>query len=156
MRFHPGRLVGIIMGLVILATLFLVPFGSTASSNTLYGTVSPIIFGTSAITVGGNLITIAQGYILVIAFILLLIAGFVGIFPLGTGVLGVVAMALITINPFLVAGQSPGISGYGTAFYIFWIAPIISLAASFWHGKKPKQVIQRVSPPPPPPPPTQS
>ncbi len=39
MKVHPGRILEIVMGLVILATIFLIPFGS----KTLYGTVGPLL-----------------------------------------------------------------------------------------------------------------
>jgi hypothetical protein len=100
----------------------------------------------------GDLATMTMGYILIIAFVLLLIAGFVGIFPLGTGVLGVIGMALITVGPYLVSGAPISSSNYGAGFYILWIASIVSLVGSFWHGKKkPDMMVQQnVYQPPPP------
>jgi hypothetical protein len=160
MRVHPGRILGIIMGLVILATIFLVPIGSAPGDTTLWGTVYPLITNISGFQQAGNLATMTIGYILIIAFVLLLIAGFVGIFPLGTGVLGVIGMALITVGPYLVSGEAIMVSNYGAGFYILWIASIISLGASFWHGKKEPEVmvqqnvnVNQPAPPPPPPPP---
>jgi len=73
-------------------------------------------------------------YILITAFFLLVIAGFVGIFPLGTGVLGIVSMAMITVGPILIY-PSLGSPSYGTGFYVAWAASIVSLGASFLHRR---------------------
>ena len=88
MEFHPGRMLGIVLGLVILVTIFLLPFGTT-NTNSLYGTAGPLMSNLGAAQASGTA-TATFDYILVIAFVLLVIAGLVGIFPLGTGVLGVV------------------------------------------------------------------
>jgi hypothetical protein len=135
LEFHPGRILGIILGLVILATIFLVPFGST-NTGTLYGIVGPKISNLSSVQ-SGTTADATYWYILIVAFILLVIAGVVGLFPLGTGVLGVVGMAMITVAPYLVyPNGSPNVVGVGAGFYVIWVASIVSLGASFWHGKK--------------------
>ena len=140
---HPGRIVGIIMGLLILASFFGPNILHQRSKRTrsigdYCTTHSPRLYNElSAIQSQGNEQSIALAYILIIASILLIIAGFVGIFPLGTGVLGVVGMALITIGPSLVIpGQTFSLQGYGIAFYLIWLASIISLGASFWHRRR--------------------
>jgi hypothetical protein len=122
------------MGLVILVAIFLLPFGN--SSSTLYGTVSPIIKNLSTLQSSGNTATLAYDYTWVIAFILLVIAGVVGIFPLGTGVLGMVGMAMITISPFLIYPNGPYTLSTGAGFYITWVASLVSLVASRWNGKR--------------------
>jgi hypothetical protein len=123
-------MLGIILGLVILATIFALPFGTT-NSNTLYGVVGPKISNFGAIS--GSTSDVTYAYIFIVAFILLVIAGVVGLFPLGTGVLGIVGMALITVAPYLIPGQK---LDPGTGFYVVWGASIVSLGASFWHRKK--------------------
>jgi hypothetical protein len=122
------------MGLVILVAIFLLPFGG--DSSTLYGTVSPMIKNLGALQSGGNTATLAYDYTWIIAFILLVIAGVVGIFPLGTGVLGMVGMAMITISPFLIYPNGPYTLSTGAGFYITWVASVVSLVASRWQGKK--------------------
>ncbi|HEV2225710.1 MAG TPA: zinc ribbon domain-containing protein [Nitrososphaerales archaeon] len=134
MEFHPGRMLGIVLGLVILATIFLLPFGTT-NTNSLYGTAGPLISNLGAVQASGTA-TATFDYILVIAFVLLVIAGLVGIFPLGTGVLGVVGMAMITVAPYAVFPNGPVKLDPGTGFYIIWVASVLSLGASFWHRKK--------------------
>jgi membrane-bound ClpP family serine protease len=151
---HPGRIVGIIMGLLILASVFGLTFyinglSGQDQSATLYNTFTSQYNQLSAIQSQGNEQSIALAYIVIIASILLIIAGFVGIFPLGTGVLGVVGMALITIGPSLVdPDQTFSLQGYGIAFYLIWLAAIISLGASFWHRRSSSgrgNVVQQVN-----------
>jgi len=127
-------MLGIVLGLVILASVFLLPFG-TANTATLYGMGGPLISNLGAVQSSGTA-TATFDYILVIALVLLIIAGLVGIFPLGTGVLGVVGMAMITVAPYAVFPNGPVKLDPGTGFYVIWAASVLSLGASFWHGKK--------------------
>lgn len=130
------------MGLVILVTFFVLPFYSASSlygnaSATLYDSFMAAYSSLSLIQAAGNTTATTAIYLLLIASILILISGFVGVFPLGTGVLGIVGMAIITVAPYLIV---PGVvldfSGYGVGFYVVWAASIIALGASFWHGKR--------------------
>ena len=127
-------MLGIVLGLVILATIFLLPFGTTNTAS-LYGTAGPLISNLGAVQASGTA-TATFDYILIIAFVLLIIAGLVGIFPLGTGVLGVVGMAIITVAPYALFPNGPVKLDPGTGFYLIWVASVLSLGASFWHGKK--------------------
>ncbi|MGP8056745.1 MAG: zinc ribbon domain-containing protein [Nitrososphaerales archaeon] len=134
MRLRPGRIVGVVMGLVILAAILLLPFGS--SSSTLYGIVSPMIKNLSTVQSSGDTATLAYNYTRIIAFVLLVIAGLVGFFPLGAGVLGMVGMAMITISPFLIYPNGPYTLSTGAGFYVAWVASVVALVASRWQGEK--------------------
>lgn len=128
-NMHPGRILGIVMGLVILAAVFVLPINMAGYS--LYYVVAPLM---SAI---GSLQTLPYqqmvfGYGLVVSFILLVIAGVVGFFPLGTGVLGVVGAALLAAVPYMISLPVT----WGVGFYVIWIASIVSLGASFWHRRE--------------------
>jgi len=125
------------MGLVILATIFLVPF---AGSQTLYASANPLFSNLSSIQQSGSFPIIASDYVMIIVFILLVIAGVVGIFPLGTGVIGVVAMAMFTAGPVLIYPSLPAPS-YAAGYFVVWAASVISLAASFWHRSRDKKVV---------------
>ncbi len=135
LEFHPGRMLGIVLGLVILASIFLLSFG-TSNSQTLYGIVGPLISNLGAVQASGDAAVVTYSYIFIVAFILLVVAGLVGIFPLGTGVLGVVGMAMITVAPYLVYPNGQVKLDPGLGIYVIWGASVISLGASFWHGKK--------------------
>jgi hypothetical protein len=128
-------MLGIVLGLVILVSIFLLPFG-TANTQTLYGVVSPLISNLGAVQATGSVTTLTYDYLLIIAFVLLIIAGVVGLFPLGTGVMGIVGMAMITVAPYAVFPNGPVNLDPGTGFYVIWAASVLALGASFWHGKK--------------------
>lgn len=155
---HPGRILGIVMGLVILASVFVLPI--FASQDTLYGVVGPLLGAFGDIQYLPYELMVFD-YLLVISFILLVIAGAVGFFPLATGVLGIVAMAMLSIAPSLLSLDV----SWSVAFYVLWITSIIALGASFWHRRAtqaPSQVVNvnvqqppPTTPPPPPPPATQ-
>ena len=134
MEFHPGRKLGIVLGLAILASVFLLPFGT--GSDTLYGMVSPLISDLGDIQASGDGAAIAYSYIFVIAFMLLVIGGLVGLFPLGTGVLGVVGMAMITVAGWLIYPNGSHPLSMGIGFLVIWALSIASLGASFWHREK--------------------
>ena len=127
-------MLGIVLGLVILATTFLLPFGTTNTAS-LYGIAGPLISNLGAVQSFGSA-TATFDYVLIIAFVLLVIAGLIGVFPLGTGVLGMVGMAMITVAPYAVFPNGPVKLDPGTGFYLIWGASVLSLGASFWHGKK--------------------
>ena len=131
------------MGLVILVTIFTLPFNG---SDTLYTIGSSAINNLSAIQAMGDSAAITFTYIWIIGFILLLIAGVVGIFPLGTGVLGVVSMAMLTASPYLIYPNGQVTLSPSSGYYVIWVAAIIALIASFWHGKK--QQMAAAAPPP--------
>jgi len=145
LEFLPGRKLGIALGLVILASIFTIPFGTGSLSGTLYETVYPWISDLGAVEAAGNVKAITYAYALLIAFILLVIAGLAGLFPLGTGVLGVVGMAIITVAPYLIYPDGPVVLSTGNGFFVIWAASIASLGASFWHGKKRKEMPTPVS-----------
>jgi ribosomal protein L40E len=127
LEFYPGRIMGIVLGLLILAVIFVLPFGTT-DSRTFYSVEGPQIF--SLPTVQGGM----YAYVLLAAFLLVAIAGVLGVIPRLSGVLGVVGMALITAAPFLLSnGQVRLDPGYG--FIAVWSAAAISLGGSFWKSK---------------------
>ena len=122
---RPGRILGVIVGLVILAALWRLPITST--QYTFYEIVEPLL---GAIDNIRNLSTeqMLFSYILIIAFILLVIAGLVGFFPLGTGVLGIIGMAMLTLAPYFVGLKVV----WGISFYVLWTLSIVAVGASFW------------------------
>jgi hypothetical protein len=128
-------MLGIVLGLVILVSIFFLSFGTT-NTQSLYGIVGPQLSNLGAVQSSGGQAAVTYAYIFIIAFILLVIAGLVGVFPLGTGVIGVVGMALITVAPYLVYPNGPVKLDPGLGFYVIWVASVASLGASFWHRKK--------------------
>lgn len=140
------------VGLAILATLFLVDF---SDSKSLWAQAHPLLSNISAISsmglTGGQ---VAYDYIIMICFIILLIAGLVGFFPLGSGVLGIVAMAMLSVAPVIIVLGSYQPS-YDTGFYLLWVESIVVLAASFMHGRGDRKVVTQTTQASPPPAPAQ-
>jgi len=152
---NPGRILGLLAGIVILVAVFALPFGPAMDSPTLYGSVRPLLENLGAIQQSGDQAMIALTYVLIGAFILLAIAGVVGIFPLGSGVIGIIAMVVITLAPTLIyPGAEFSLATYGVGYFVAWIASIVALGASFWKARveRAPPVTVTVTPPPPPPP----
>jgi hypothetical protein len=84
----------------------------------------------------GNAQTITYDYILVVAFILLVVSGIVGIFPLATGALGIISMAILTVAPSMVYPNGPISLSIGIGFIVLWVASVIALGGVFWHGRR--------------------
>lgn len=126
------------MGLVILISIVFLPF-DTNPPKTFLEIGYPLLENIGAIPGLGDPAAVAFGYVLAVSFILIVVAGFVGIFPLGTGVLGVIGMALITAAVYFLVPVGIPRPVWGLGYYAIWAASIVSLGASFWHGKSKKQ-----------------
>ena len=109
---NPGRILGVIAGIVILVAVFILPFGPMGPS--LFGIANPLLGNLSLIQQSGNQALIGITYVIIVSFILLTIAGIVGFFPLGCGVIGIIAMALLTIAPNVI---SPG-AGFNLSSFV--------------------------------------
>jgi hypothetical protein len=158
--FHIGRIVGIGTGIVMLIGVFLLPYTSTTDTSSLFGFVQPLLSNLNALS-SLPADAVAMTYVLIIGFLLVAIGGFVGFFPLGSGVLGVVGMAILTLAPTLITTAAPQYRSFGFGFYLMWAGAIGGLVAAFLRSRR-KTSIQttQVSPTPqptttpPPPPPT--
>jgi hypothetical protein len=157
-KMNPGRILGVIAGIIILIAVFALPFLSLPSdlgitSPSLYGIASSFLGSLGLIQQSGNQTLIALAYVLIVAFILLTIAGVVGFFPLGSGVIGIIAMAIVTVAPFVIFPQLQlGLSSAGIGYFVAWAASILALAASFWKARAAPPINVTVNAPPPPPP----
>lgn len=161
-NMNPGRAVGIILGIMILASAFILPFDTYG--DTFFALAKWNMENLGAIQEAGDRALIALVYVTVVSFILLVISGIVGFFPLGCGVIGVIALALLTVGHILIYnsyGETFNITELGVGYFVAWVASIGALAASFWRkGQKQQQqqtvnvtVVNQPQTPPPPPPP---
>jgi len=152
---NPGRILGLIAGIIILVAAFALPFGQMGGP-TLFGMVSPLFGNLGAIQQSGNQALIGIAYVFIVSFILLAIAGIVGFFPLGSGVIGIIAMAILTIAPIVIfPGTGFSLSDYGIGYFVAWAASVAALAASFWKARVDKATVAVTVNNPPPPPPTE-
>ena len=156
--FHLGRIVGIGTGIVMLISVFLLPYTSTPDGTSLFAIVQPLLTNLNAVsTYPSELVAIT--YVVIIGFLLVAIGGVVGFFPLGSGVLGVIGMALLTFAPILIVNAPMQYRAFGLGFYLAWVGAIGGLVAAFLRSRR-KTTVQttQVAPPPtptttPPPPP---
>lgn len=131
---HRGRIPGAILGLVILAAAFLVPFftsypGPLGGSSSLYGETSNIASNFASVqklSAQG----VAFAYAFIVAAILIFLAGILGYFPLGSAVLGIIGMAIVTASPYVLFGGLDA-STLGLGFYIIWIVSVLEIVSAF-------------------------
>lgn len=152
---NPGRILGIVAGIIILVAAFTLPFGQMDGA-TFFGIVSPLFGNLGVIQQSGDQALIGITYVYIVSLILLVIAGVVGFFPLGSGVIGIIAMAILTVAPIVIfPGTSFVLSDYGIGYFVAWAASIVALAASFWKARLDKATVAVTVNAPPPPPPTE-
>ncbi|MGQ9479630.1 MAG: hypothetical protein ACUVQ0_06445 [Thermoproteota archaeon] len=126
------RMMGIVSGLVVLLSIFLLPFSSfqlpsgETSELTLFLTVKKVIINIMANTYGA-INTLVFNIMLILSFILLLAAGILGVFPLRSGVLGIIGMIIITIVSMFNPQLGFRIPGYGVGFFFAWGFSIIAV-----------------------------
>jgi len=61
---NPGRILGVIAGIIILVAVFALPFWGATESPTLYGSVGPLLEDLGAIQQSGDQARIASTYVL--------------------------------------------------------------------------------------------
>lgn len=131
-----GRLVGIGIGIVILLVVFFVPFaaipGYVEHGETLYTAFSGALANVPQVQNSGSFADAGAILLLAVAGLLITIAGIVGIFPLGTGVLGAVGMSLLTFGPYFTGHVSNySAVSFDIGFYALWIASVAALVMTF-------------------------
>ncbi|MBO3769379.1 MAG: hypothetical protein QXS51_03670 [Thermoproteota archaeon] len=156
---NPGRIVGVFLGIVILIAVFILSFGTRG--ETFFESARWNMENLEEIREIGEPGLIVMAYVIIVSFILLAIAGLVGSFPLGCGVLGIVGLAMLTVGYVLIYkpyGETFSVLDFGAGYFVAWAASIAALAASFWKKSREKQqqtvnitiVNQPQAPPPPP------
>lgn len=131
-----GRLIGIGIGIVILAMVFFVPFatlpGYVQHGETLFSAFSIAVVNLPNTQDTGTASQVAAALIVVISGLVIMLAGCVGIYPLGAGVLGVCGMGLLTAGPYLTGHLSSySASNFDIGFYVIWALSIAALAMTF-------------------------
>ncbi|MEM2057951.1 MAG: hypothetical protein QXU11_05335 [Thermoproteota archaeon] len=159
---NPGRVLGVLLGIVILIAVFILPFGT--HGDTFFALARWNMENLREIQETGEPGLVALAYVTIVSFILLATAGLVGFFPLGCGVIGIVGLALLTAGHVLIYnsfGETFNVMDLGAGYFVAWAASIAALAASFWRKSREKQhqtvnvtiINQPQAPPPLPPPP---
>ncbi len=133
---HAGRVAGSAAGVVILLAAFLIPFGAIPGyiphGSTLYSAFSNATVGLPQVQREQSTAAIESTLITIVAGVLLIVAGILGAFPMGSGVLGISGMTVITIGPYLTGNLSlSSLLSQNMGYYILWTASISALALSF-------------------------
>ncbi len=130
-----GRIAGTVTGIAMLVALFLIPFGTIpgfiAHNSTLYSAFRNATTGLPQMQSAGNA-EIAATFITIAAGILILIAGLLGAFPLGSGIIGILGMTVLTAGAYSTLGisSSSGMT-FGPGYYIIWVASAAAFCFSF-------------------------
>jgi hypothetical protein len=130
------KIVGGALGIVVLATVFLLPFSSTisvipGSTNSLYSIFNFFASNLGSIPNIQNSSLELIAYLYLVGTILILAAGVVGSFPFFSGVLGIVGMAMMTVSGFFSSQYTPPPVAYGFGFYLLWALSLAQLVMSF-------------------------
>lgn len=153
------RTLGVVSGLITLVAVFALPFGSDLYSPSLFSSVLSVLGELGRIQQSGDSALVALTYIVIGMFVLLVIAGAVGVFPLGAGVLALIGMTVITLASTLVSpGTSLNLPLYGVGYFVVWAASVAALATHFSRARVekappiPPPEVAPLTPPPLPPP----
>jgi hypothetical protein len=135
---HIGRIVGALIGVGMLACILLLPFsdvmtGHGSSPETLWSIFISFVnsLGSLGSTHASSFLDLA--FLYQIAAILLIVGCIVGVYPIGSGVLGVVGLSFATFGPYeAITNYGADPTNFGVGFYLLWLASIIQLVLGVW------------------------
>ncbi|MDA4127710.1 MAG: hypothetical protein OK452_11015 [Thaumarchaeota archaeon] len=141
---HWDRIGGGIVGIVIEASVFLLPYSSTisvygTSTDTLYNIFRFFYSSLGAITSIpiGTLTLIAVFYL--VGTILIILAGVLGTLQLLSGALGVIGISLTAIGSVLTPGYTPYTINFGIAFPLILALSLTQLGMWLYLRRKHNQ-----------------
>ena len=122
---HLEKLVGAIVGIAMLLTIFLVPFSSAISvlagaQDTLYIIFHFFLENLGSIPNLPNTALELIAYFYFFGTILLIVGGVLGSYPLLSGGLELSGMVLLTVSEFFSPQYTPSTVVYGFGFYLLW------------------------------------
>jgi hypothetical protein len=147
------RVAGIALGLVIILAMFLLPFGSfmlpsgQTRETTLFNVVAQFIQNiANGVQQPMNLLI--YEIIILASFIILIAAGALGLYPLHSGVIGILGIILVTtvtvFNPVL----GFNMPSYGAGYFIVWGASVAAIVIGKFGPNARRKVAAAVSQPP--------
>ena len=146
---HPGRIVGILVGVVMLATILLLPFsdvitGHGAPPETLWNIFMSFVNSLGKLQSGQAATFVDMGFLYQIAAILLIVGCIVGIYPIGSGVLGAIGLSFVTFGPYeVITNYTSSPVYYGIAFYLLWLASIVQLVLGIWAWRVERRTVAK-------------
>jgi hypothetical protein len=123
---------GAVVGIAILASIFLLPFSSSisiisGSLNTLYNTFNYFVSNLGSIPNVSNTSLELIAYLYLVGTVLLLASGLTGSFPFFSGVSGIVGMVMMTMSGTFSPQYTFYPLVYGLGFYLLWALPLAQL-----------------------------
>lgn len=126
------RILGAVAGIIILVAVFVLPFGPDLGSPSLFSSVLSVVGDLGQIHESGDAELVASTYITIGGFIILVIAGAAGVFPLGAGIMGLIGMVVITIARLVLFPEAPStLSLFGVGYFVGWAGSVAALATRF-------------------------
>jgi hypothetical protein len=126
------RIPGLLIGMSILASVFLIPFMYRgAHPLTLFEATQTIVMFLSDV----QRLTpqyLPLNIVFIAVFVLLVIAGLSGILPVFSGVISVIGMATLSLATYLYA-QVPS---WGVGYYVLWVLSIAALCNHIWYSQR--------------------
>ena len=134
-NLQAGRVAGTAAGVITLLAAFLIPFGSipgfVQQGSTLYSAFSSATLSLPQVPKEQSMLAAEATIVTIVAGILIIVAGVLGAFPLGSGVLGISGMTLLTAFAFIADKMSlSSLLSFGTGYYLILVASIAAVAIS--------------------------
>jgi ribosomal protein L40E len=143
---HPGRIIGAFVGIVMLATLLLLPFSNVNGPGATQGTLWSIFvsfvnsLGSTSGAPTSGFVNLA--FIYQIAAILIVVGSLVGVYPVASGVMGVIGLSFVTFGPYEISttyASNP--VTFGAGFYVLWVASVLELFLAYWTWRGERKVL---------------
>ena len=131
-------MLGALIGLVMLVSVLLLPFSDIIAGhgfppNTLWDIFVSFINSMGSVQASHVSAFIDLAFVYQVAAILLVVGCLVGVYPAGSGALGVIGLSFATFGPYeVVSDYAASPAYYGMGFYILWGASIFQLVVAYW------------------------
>lgn len=146
---HPGRIAGVFIGVLMLGAILLLPFsdvmtGPSGSPETLWRIFMSFVNSLGTLGSSHASTFVDMGFLYQIAAILLIVGCIVGIYPVGSGVLGAIGMSFVTFGPYeVVTNYASNPTSYSVAFYLLWVASIVQIVLGLWAWRVERRTIAK-------------
>jgi hypothetical protein len=143
------RVTGWAVGVLVLAASFFLPYWDLTSGPgqmaTLFGSAMFVVYNAGSL-VGSGLVG-DLSIVILFGAALVILSGVLGAFPREAGVLGVVAMLMLTLSPLLLfPGLGFGLGDFGVGYWTIWGLSVFNLIVGVALTRSP--VEAEIVPPP--------
>lgn len=152
------RILGVVFGLMILVTVFLLPFGhftlpsGQVSEKTFFLTVRQLV-ETIMVDTQQPINFLLYEAMLIVSFAILIVAGILGFYPMRSGAIGILGMVIVTAVSMFPPQLGFTIPQYDVGYFAAWgfsiagiivskLQPLTSGKISFLSQKKPPQKVE--------------